>query len=41
LIYSESSKAKLVFIVEARPAREQAVRLNPGEPIEVRPVVTP
>jgi HlyD family secretion protein len=38
LIYSESSKAKLVFIVEARPPREQAVQLNPGEPIEVRPV---
>jgi HlyD family secretion protein len=37
LIYSESSKAKLVFIVEARPSREQAVRLNPGQPIEVRP----
>jgi HlyD family secretion protein len=37
LIYSESSKAKLVFIVEARPARDQAVRLNPGQPIQVRP----
>jgi HlyD family secretion protein len=37
LIYSESSKAKLVFIVEARPRHEQAVLLNPGEPIEVRP----
>jgi HlyD family secretion protein len=41
LIYSESSKAKLVFIVEARPAREQAMRLNPGEPVEVRPVAAP
>ena len=38
LIYSESSKAKLVFLVEARPSREQAVQLNPGQPIEVRPV---
>jgi HlyD family secretion protein len=38
LIYSESSKAKLVFVVEARPAREQAVGLNPGQPIVVRPV---
>jgi HlyD family secretion protein len=37
LIYSQSSKAKLVFIVEARPPREQAIGLNPGEPIEVRP----
>ena len=37
LIYSESNIAKLVFIVEARPSREQAVGLNPGQPIEVRP----
>ena len=41
LIYSQSSKAKLVFIVEARPRREQAARLNPGEPIEVRPMPSP
>jgi HlyD family secretion protein len=41
LIYSESSKAKLVFIVEARPPPEQAVRLNPGEPIVVRPIGAP
>jgi HlyD family secretion protein len=39
LIYSESSKAKLVFIVEARPPPEQATGFNPGEPVEVRPVV--
>jgi HlyD family secretion protein len=38
LIYSESNTAKLVFIVEARPPPEQAVRLNPGQPIEVRPI---
>ena len=37
LIYSESSKSKLVFIVEARPRPAQAAQLNPGEPIEVRP----
>jgi HlyD family secretion protein len=41
LIYSESNTAKLVFIVEARPSREQAVRLNPGEPVEVRPIEAP
>jgi HlyD family secretion protein len=41
LIYSESSKAKLVFIVEARPSREQAIGLNPGMPIVVRPLGTP
>jgi HlyD family secretion protein len=37
LIYSEESKAKLGFILEARPQPEQAARLNPGEPIEVHP----
>jgi HlyD family secretion protein len=40
LIYSEESKAKLGFILEARPRPEQAVVLNPGEPIEVRPSAT-
>ena len=39
LIYSESSKAKLVFLVEARPRPEQAVLINPGQPIEVRPLL--
>jgi len=37
LIYSESSKSKLVFLIEARPPPDQAARLNPGEPMEVRP----
>jgi HlyD family secretion protein len=41
LIYSESSKAKLVFLVEARPPPEQAARLNPGQPVEVRPATSP
>lgn len=41
LIYSQASKAKLVFIVEARPPLEQAAGLNPGEPIEVRPMGRP
>jgi HlyD family secretion protein len=41
LIYSESSKAKLVFIVEARPRPEQATGLNPGQPIQVSPVGKP
>ena len=40
LIYSESSKSKLVFIVEARPQPDQATLLNPGQPIEVRPTGT-
>jgi HlyD family secretion protein len=38
LIYSESSKAKLVFLIEARPRPGQAAGLNPGEPVEVRPL---
>jgi HlyD family secretion protein len=37
LIYSESSKGKLVFMIEARPKPEKAARLNPGQPIVVRP----
>ena len=38
LIYSESTTAKLVFLLEARPPVERAARLNPGQPIEVRPL---
>ncbi len=37
VIYSETSRAKLVFRVEARPSKEQAGILNPGEPVSVRP----
>ena len=37
LIYSESSKSKLVYLVEARPPVDQAAKLNPGEPVDVRP----
>jgi HlyD family secretion protein len=37
VIYSEESKAKLVFMIEARPSQEQAVLLNPGQPVMVRP----
>jgi len=38
LIYSESSKGKLVFLVEARPRPDQAARFNPGQPVVVRPM---
>jgi HlyD family secretion protein len=38
LIYSESSKAKLVFLVDAHPRPEVAASINPGQPITVRPV---
>jgi HlyD family secretion protein len=37
VIYSESSKAKLVYLIEARPPSDMAPLLNPGQPIEVRP----
>ena len=35
VIYSRESRAKLVFLVEARPERPEA--LHPGQPVEVRP----
>jgi HlyD family secretion protein len=38
LIYSEASQGKLVFLVEARPPPDQAVKLNPGQPVVVRPL---
>ena len=41
VIYSEASRAKLVYMVEARPPREQATLINPGQPIAVRPVAPP
>jgi HlyD family secretion protein len=39
VIYSESSRAKLVIMVEARPRPDQAPLINPGQPIVVRPIV--
>ena len=36
VIYSKESRAKLVFLVEARPAPEQAAKLHPGQPVDVR-----
>jgi len=38
VIYSESSRAKLVYKVEARPPLQQAPVLNPGQPVAVRPI---
>ncbi len=35
VIYSREARAKLVFLVEARPAPEDAVRLQPGQPVDV------
>lgn len=36
VIYSQDRRAKLVFLVEARPAPEDAARLHPGQPVDVR-----
>jgi HlyD family secretion protein len=44
VIYSEETRAKLVYMIEARPPPAQAALLNPGQPVTVRPVersVTP
>ena len=35
VIYSREQRARLVFLVEARPAPEAAVRLHPGQPVDV------
>ncbi|MGA8612814.1 MAG: HlyD family efflux transporter periplasmic adaptor subunit [Xanthobacteraceae bacterium] len=37
VIYSDESRAKLVFMIEARPPADQAQLLNPGQPVTVRP----
>jgi HlyD family secretion protein len=36
VIYSRETRAKLVFLVEARPAVEDATRLKPGQPVDVK-----
>jgi HlyD family secretion protein len=36
VIYSRENRSKLVFLVEARPAPNEAARLHPGQPVEVR-----
>jgi HlyD family secretion protein len=38
VIYSEASRAKLVYMVEARPPPALAALINPGQPVAVRPV---
>jgi HlyD family secretion protein len=38
VIYSEASRTKLVYMVEARPPPAQAALINPGQPIAVRPM---
>ena len=34
-IYSKENRAKFVFLVEASPDPSDAVRLNPGQPVDV------
>jgi HlyD family secretion protein len=36
VIYSKDSRAKLVFLVEAKPAAADAPKLHPGQPVDVR-----
>ena len=36
MIYSNAHRAKLVFMVEARPDAADATRLKPGQPLDVR-----
>lgn len=36
VIYSTESRAKLVYLVEARPLAADAVRLHPGQPVDVQ-----
>ena len=41
LIYSRENRASLVFMIEARPVRESAERLHPGQPAEVALAAAP
>jgi HlyD family secretion protein len=36
VIYSNETRGKLVFMVEARPSPDSTVKLNPGQPVSVR-----
>jgi HlyD family secretion protein len=36
VIYSKESRAKLVFLVEAKPNASDAARLHPGQPVDVK-----
>ena len=36
VIYSRETRAKLVYLIEARSAPEDAVKLHPGQPVEAR-----
>ena len=36
IIYSNETRSKLVFMIEARPKPEDAVKLHPGQPVSVQ-----
>ena len=36
IIYSKENRATLVFLIEARPTPEIAVKLHPGQPVEIK-----
>jgi HlyD family secretion protein len=36
LIYSKENRATLVFLIEARAKPDDAIKLHPGQPVEVR-----
>jgi HlyD family secretion protein len=38
VIFSEESRAKLVYMIEARPPASQEIQWNPGEPVIVKPI---
>jgi HlyD family secretion protein len=35
VIYSDESRSKLVYMIEARPPPQEAARFNPGQPVTV------
>jgi HlyD family secretion protein len=35
VLYSKENRAKLVYLVEAKPAADVAARLNAGQPVDV------
>lgn len=41
VIYSNAQRARLVFLVEARPDAKDASRLHPGQPLDVRRAAPP
>jgi HlyD family secretion protein len=38
VIYSNETRSKLIYMIEAHPTPEDAVKLHPGQPLAVRPL---